>query len=141
MARLRPVPAARHASPATFVHKDLKDCNYVFLRQDAVRRALEPPYSGPYQVLSRQEKTFKILVRGRSVTVSADRVKPAYTLNETDHGPTHNKPAATPTAATASPTMPTRPSQTPALSAKPSPPAAQTTRAGRHVRFPARYRT
>jgi hypothetical protein len=25
MARLRPVPAARHASPATFVHKDLRD--------------------------------------------------------------------------------------------------------------------
>jgi hypothetical protein len=25
------------------VHKDIKDCNYVFLRQDAVRRALEPP--------------------------------------------------------------------------------------------------
>jgi cleavage and polyadenylation specificity factor subunit 1 len=44
MARLRPVPAARHASPATFVHKDLKNCTHVFLRQDATRRALEPPY-------------------------------------------------------------------------------------------------
>jgi cleavage and polyadenylation specificity factor subunit 1 len=34
MARLRPVPAARHASPATFVHNDLEKCTHVFLRQD-----------------------------------------------------------------------------------------------------------
>jgi cleavage and polyadenylation specificity factor subunit 1 len=32
MARLRPVPAARHASPATFVHKGLQNCTHVFLR-------------------------------------------------------------------------------------------------------------
>jgi cleavage and polyadenylation specificity factor subunit 1 len=32
MARLRPVMAARHASPATFVHKDLEKCTHVFLR-------------------------------------------------------------------------------------------------------------
>jgi hypothetical protein len=43
MAHLRPVPAA-HASPATFVHKDLEKCTHVFLHQDAMRRALEPPY-------------------------------------------------------------------------------------------------
>jgi hypothetical protein len=54
MARLRPVPAACHASPATFVHSDLGKCMHVFLRQDTARRALEPPYSGPYQVLSRR---------------------------------------------------------------------------------------
>jgi hypothetical protein len=87
---------------------------------------LEPPYSGPYQVLSRQEKTFKILMRGRSVTVSPDRVKPAYTLNETDHGPTHTKPAATPTVATASPTTP-------------APPTTRISRSGLQVRFPTRY--
>jgi hypothetical protein len=42
MARLRPVSAARHTSPATFVHTDLNNCTHVFLRQDAIRRALEP---------------------------------------------------------------------------------------------------
>jgi hypothetical protein len=75
MARLRPVPAARHASPATFMHNDLEKCTHVFLHQDTIRRALEPPYSGPYQVLSRREKTMQLLVRGRPVTVSIDRVK------------------------------------------------------------------
>jgi hypothetical protein len=57
MALLRPVSAARHASPSTFVHSDLERCTHVFLRQNTTRRALEPTYSGPYQVLSRIEKT------------------------------------------------------------------------------------
>jgi cleavage and polyadenylation specificity factor subunit 1 len=84
VARLRPVPAARHASPSTFVHSDLESCTHIFLRQDTTRRAFEPPYSGPYQVLSRREKTLQLLMRGRPVTVSTDRVKPAYILNGTD---------------------------------------------------------
>jgi hypothetical protein len=52
IACLRLVQAACHASPATFVHSDLEKCTHVFLRQDATRRVLEPPDSGPYQVLS-----------------------------------------------------------------------------------------
>jgi len=44
--QLRPVPAARHASPAVFVHNDLADSTHICLRQDAVRRPLDPPYSG-----------------------------------------------------------------------------------------------
>jgi cleavage and polyadenylation specificity factor subunit 1 len=47
MARLIPVPAARHASPPSFVHSVLEKCTHVYLRQDTTRRALEPPYSGP----------------------------------------------------------------------------------------------
>ncbi|PNF43728.1 hypothetical protein B7P43_G14066 [Cryptotermes secundus] len=39
MARLRPIPATRHASPATFVHSDLEKCTHVFLRQGTTRRA------------------------------------------------------------------------------------------------------
>jgi cleavage and polyadenylation specificity factor subunit 1 len=44
MARLRPVPAARLAYPATFVH--LEKCTHIFLRQDTARRALEPATAG-----------------------------------------------------------------------------------------------
>jgi hypothetical protein len=88
MTRLRPVPAARHPPRATFVHSDLEKCTHVFLHQDTLRRILEPSNSGPYQVLSRREKTLQLLVRGRPVTVSVDRVKPAYMLNEMDSGTT-----------------------------------------------------
>jgi transposase InsO family protein len=47
MGHLRPVLAACHASPAIFVYSDLKYTHF-FLRQDTMRQALEPPYSGPY---------------------------------------------------------------------------------------------
>jgi hypothetical protein len=82
MARLRLVPATRHANPGTFIHKDLINCTHVFLRQGSTRRALELPYSGPYQVLSRKDKTLKLLVRGKPITVSA------YIFNEDDCGTT-----------------------------------------------------
>jgi cleavage and polyadenylation specificity factor subunit 1 len=123
MARLRPVPAAHHPSSATFVHKDLHNCTHVFLRQDAIRRALEPPYSGPYQVLSRREKTLLLLMRGKPVTLSAYRVKPAYVLNEADCWSTIFNPLASATADIA------------------PPPATQTTCSGRRVRFPPRFNT
>jgi len=55
--QLRPVQVARHASPAVFIHKDLADSTHVFLRQDAVRRPMDPPYSGPHKVLDRTKKT------------------------------------------------------------------------------------
>jgi hypothetical protein len=62
----------RHASPAVFIHKDLADSTHVFLRQDAVHRPLDPPYSGPYKVLARTKKTMRIAMNGRPVTVSTD---------------------------------------------------------------------
>jgi cleavage and polyadenylation specificity factor subunit 1 len=85
MARLRPVPATRHANPGTFTHKDLANCTHVFLQQDSIRRVLEPPYTGPYQIVSRKDKTLQLLVRGKPTTVSTDRVKPAYILTEADY--------------------------------------------------------
>jgi cleavage and polyadenylation specificity factor subunit 1 len=49
MDQLRPTPAARHSSPATFIYRDLKDSTHVCLQQDAIRHALELPYSSPHQ--------------------------------------------------------------------------------------------
>jgi hypothetical protein len=66
MDQLRPTPAARHASPATFIHKDLRDSTHVFLRHDAIRRALEPPYSGPHKIITRADKTQLSCAAGRS---------------------------------------------------------------------------
>jgi hypothetical protein len=127
--RLSSIPAARHTSPAAFVHKHLQDFTHVFLRQDATRRALDPPYSGSHKVLLRTNKTFQLSVRGKTITVSVDRVKPGYMLNESAHRMAATDPS------------PTRLPQAPASQVTPSPPAAQTRRSGRHVRFPARYFT
>jgi hypothetical protein len=70
------------------MHRDLEKCTHVFLHQDTTRRAMQLLYSGPYQVLSRRVKTLQLFVRGRPVTVSTDRIKPAYNLNGTDAGTT-----------------------------------------------------
>lgn len=52
-------------TPTTFIHWDLKNLTHVFLQQDAIRRALDPPYNGPHKFIARIDKTFKIVVRGR----------------------------------------------------------------------------
>jgi hypothetical protein len=63
--QLRPTPAACHTSLASFIHKDLWDSTHVFLRQDAIRCALEPQYSGPHIVIARMDKTQLSCAAGR----------------------------------------------------------------------------
>jgi hypothetical protein len=116
MARLRPIPASRHTFPATFVHSDLDTCTHVFLRQNALRRALEPPYSGQYWILSRRDKMLGLLVCGKPVTVSTDRVKPAYILNGTSGGTDYTPTlAAAPRHAATSPASQPSPSHSTAF--------------------------
>jgi hypothetical protein len=85
---------------------DMEKCTHVFLHQDTTRWALEPPYSGPYLVLLRREKTLQLLMCGRPITVSADGVKPAYILNGTDCGNNSFNPLVDATPAVASPAIP-----------------------------------
>ena len=56
----------------------LSTCSYVFVRHDAVRKPLQPPYDGPYPVLSHQSKFYTLDVSGQRKTVSVDRLKPAH---------------------------------------------------------------
>jgi len=55
---------------------------HVFIRHDAPTGALQSPYDGPYEVLSRGKKTYKIRIRGKPVRVTIDRLKPAYILED-----------------------------------------------------------
>ncbi|KFD63933.1 hypothetical protein M514_23924 [Trichuris suis] len=83
MRDLRPIPtASRPSTTAVFIAPELQSCSHVFLRNDAVHRPLDPTYSGPFRVLSRQDKTFVIEISGRPSTVSIDRVKPAHLAND-----------------------------------------------------------
>jgi len=79
MRNLRPT-IKRHGQTTTFTHKDLEKAQQVFVRHDVATGALKPPYDGPYTVLNRGEKTFKLNIKGRSINVSKDRLKPAYML-------------------------------------------------------------
>nr|VZI16988.1 unnamed protein product [Spirometra erinaceieuropaei] len=123
MRNLRATPP--RASPAnSFIPPDLDKCDFVWVRHDAVRRPLQPPYDGPYKVLRRSDKDFVIDRNGKTDTVSIDRVKPAY-IDDSDHpSPQHCTPPQT-----LRPPPPTGD----------SPPPVRHTRSGRHVHWPDRF--
>ncbi|GBN35002.1 hypothetical protein AVEN_183821-1 [Araneus ventricosus] len=78
--KLRPVPTSHHSSSTFFVHPDLRTSSHVFVRCDTVRKQLEQPYQGPFKVVSRNDKFFKMSINKRQSTISIDRLKPAYVL-------------------------------------------------------------
>lgn len=112
MRSLRPRQTSWHGSRNMFIPTELKSCKFVFIRNDSIRPTLSPPYEGPYEVLDRTEKIFKVNVKGRTVSISIDRLKPAYILQESSA----NVPA-------------------PPTSSSELPPT-RTTRSGRRVVFP-----
>lgn len=76
---IRPQQTAIHAKHRIFRLKDLYTCTHVFLRNDTVKRPLEPPYSGPHQVIKRlDDQIFVIKVGEKETTISTERLKPAY---------------------------------------------------------------
>ncbi|BHF82673.1 hypothetical protein SprV_0802581200 [Sparganum proliferum] len=51
-----PVPP-RPSVSESYLEKNLATCSHVYLRCDRVRRPLEPPYDGPFRVISRGTRT------------------------------------------------------------------------------------
>ena len=81
-----PVPFHQAKSSSGFLPASLMSARAVFLRVDAVRRPLEPPYEGPFEVLHRTAKTFTIRRGLKDVVVSVDHLKPCllYTSDAAD---------------------------------------------------------
>ncbi|XP_014781813.1 uncharacterized protein LOC106877426 [Octopus bimaculoides] len=73
-----PTMSPRQQSPPSKVPSDIDSWSHVFARDDSVRGPLVSPYKGPFRVLSRTPKFFKIDANGRTETVSVDRLKKAY---------------------------------------------------------------
>ncbi|GFX89472.1 hypothetical protein TNCV_483071 [Trichonephila clavipes] len=80
MDELKPTKYSPPKIQKIFVHKNLKSCTHVFVRVDRVRKALEPPYDGPFPVKERYEKYFILTIKNKPVNISVDRLKPAYLL-------------------------------------------------------------
>ncbi|GFY61406.1 retrovirus-related Pol polyprotein from transposon opus [Trichonephila inaurata madagascariensis] len=57
MHNLKPVPTSSHGRKTVFVHPELSQCTPVFLRHDAIRKPLQPPYDGPFTVVKRSENS------------------------------------------------------------------------------------
>ncbi|BHF64118.1 hypothetical protein SprV_0200711700 [Sparganum proliferum] len=163
MPSLSPVPP-RAPSTEPYVEKGLANCTHVFVRCDRVRKPLESPYEGPFRVLARNSKTFRILRGDKEDVVSIDRVKAAVAEEPPDvsQGQACADPIPLPTPLPLSPPIPpsrilplpscsrhqtatssstfnlstTTPTQLP-----PTVPPAYITRSGRHVHFPDRLVT
>lgn len=84
MATVRSTPRSNNSQTQTFIHTDLATCTHVFVRNDTVRSPLTPPYEGPYEVIHRYEKFYKVKLPRRTAVISLDRLKPAYVYHETD---------------------------------------------------------
>lgn len=118
MRSLNPIRTALHGTPKIFINPSLKTCSHIFLRSDKVNPPLTPPYTGPHLVIERNDKNFIIDFKGKPTTVSIDRVKPAYQLqDEISHSPSYQDILI-------SPSTPTTFSKT------------SSTKSGRKVRFP-----
>ncbi|CAH8832632.1 unnamed protein product [Trichobilharzia szidati] len=78
MSQLQPI-APRQCPRRENLSSHLQTCKFVFIRIDNVRKGLQPPYEGPYPVVHRAEKYFTVSKEGKKMTVSVDRLKPAYT--------------------------------------------------------------
>lgn len=123
---LSPIPASRHSNRRSFfVFKDLRTSSHVFLRDNTCHPPLQPAYTGPHEVVERGDKNFKIRFNGKVVTVSIDRIKPAYILDDTKN---NNKAFPEPPVAQESKSSPENKN------------LIKRTRSGREVRFPNYYR-
>ena len=66
-----------HGTVRSSVPQNLQQAKFVFICCDAHRKPLQRPYEGPFKVIQPGLKTFQVDVRGRSETISVDRLKPA----------------------------------------------------------------
>lgn len=82
MQGIRPVQTSAHATRNVFVHPEMSKCTHVFVRNDAVKPPLQPPYDGPYRILERTPKVWKLSIKEKEKAISIDRLKPAFGESE-----------------------------------------------------------
>ena len=76
---LKPVPTSTHRPEVEpRVPKDLTTCRLVFVRRDGHRKPLTPRYDGPYEVINRGAKYFKVRLGKITDNISVDHLKPAH---------------------------------------------------------------
>ncbi|XP_037959269.1 uncharacterized protein LOC119688670 [Teleopsis dalmanni] len=76
MSQIRPVPTSHHSKEKVFLQKELQHASYVFLRDGSP--SLKTPYDESFKVVRRSDRTYDILIKGKPVWVSVDRVKAAF---------------------------------------------------------------
>ena len=74
------VPPPHHVpqQPPAEVPAPLSNAKFVFVREDTSKPLLAPLYRGPYLVLERRSKFFRLQVGQKVDSVSVDRLKPVF---------------------------------------------------------------
>ncbi|CAB0013451.1 unnamed protein product [Nesidiocoris tenuis] len=114
--KVRPSLACKPDARKFFIHPSLETASHVFVRVDSVKKPLQSPFDGPFRVLKRNSKFFTLDINGRTDTVSIDRLKPAFLLQEFSVPPAQSSP-----------------------STNGDPSSPKITRSGRVVRLPVRF--
>lgn len=78
MQQIRASPTSNHSRTYTYIPKALDTTTHVFVRVDNVKRPLQAPYHGPYEILERSPKYYKLQIKGKPQNISVDRLKPAH---------------------------------------------------------------
>ena len=78
MQQLQASPVLVQPPRKVYMNKDLPTSTHVFVRHDAVRKPLQPPYDGPHRVLKWAEKHYTLDIGNCQEVVSLDCLKPAY---------------------------------------------------------------
>lgn len=159
MSELQPTVTAHHNKENVFIQKSLPTSSHVFVRNDTVKSALQPPYDGPYEVLERSEKYYLIKFNNRTAKISIDRLKSAFLPLDPDNEPPQLTNTSTPltihqpsySTLHRSNLQSTPALDTPAHSSHQQQPVTSipqgnpativpTTKSGRHIVIPERYR-
>jgi cleavage and polyadenylation specificity factor subunit 1 len=108
MRNIKSRPTAHHCKKSPFYHKNLFDCTHVWIRDDSVHKALQPPYSEPFRVINRiNNHLFNVDVAGKFVNISTERLKPAFLPKDPD--PSLILPASFPVSSSTQNTLKTYP--------------------------------
>ena len=75
---IKPAQTCYHGTQPVHQPKNLGYTGWVYVRQDHHRKPLTRPYMGPFQVIEKHDKHFRIKVNGKEENISIDRLKTAY---------------------------------------------------------------
>lgn len=71
----------RTPSNSSYLDPHLQHCKYVFVKNEG-KKGLNPVYSGPFLVLEKKDKYFKVQLSNRVDTITISRIKAAHTEND-----------------------------------------------------------
>ncbi|GFY43014.1 hypothetical protein TNIN_107141 [Trichonephila inaurata madagascariensis] len=73
-----------HNKEDQFEPEEAKNISIAPTSVEGLKSSLTAPYQGPFEVLSRTDKHFTIKINDKTSTISIDRLKLAFLLNDTD---------------------------------------------------------